>query len=217
MSVPRDYDVNPRRFALGSRSPAAGALYVRLAERLRPFARVLDVGCGDGNLRAESPQVVGLDGSMTMLRAHPAPRVLGEAAALPFRDGSFDAVTAVNMLYHLPDPLLAIREARRVLRPGGLFVAVTPSRADSPELAAVWRPAATTFDAEEAPALVGEVFERVEVESWDAPLVTLGDRAAVRDYLVTRFVGPADAEERASRVRTPLTLTKRGAYVYGSS
>ncbi|MFI6904030.1 class I SAM-dependent methyltransferase [Nonomuraea sp. NPDC050394] len=217
MSVPRDYDVNPRRFALGSRSPAARALYVRLAERLRPFARVLDVGCGDGNLRAESPQVVGLDGSMTMLRAHPAPRVLGEAAALPFRDGSFDAVTAVNMLYHLADPLLAIREARRVLRPGGLFVAVTPSRADSPELAGVWRPAATTFDAEEAPALVGEVFERVEVESWDAPLVTLGDRAAVRDYLVARFVGPADAEERASRVRTPLTLTKRGAYVYGSS
>ncbi|MFI6296094.1 class I SAM-dependent methyltransferase [Nonomuraea sp. NPDC050790] len=217
MTVPRDYDVNPRRYALGSSAPGARGLYVRLAERLRPFARVLDVGCGDGRLRAESPQVVGLDGSMTMLRAHPAPRVLGEATALPFREGSFDAVTAVNMLYHLPEPLLAVREARRVLRPGGLFVAVTRSRADSPELAAVWRPSATTFDAEEAPALVAEVFGRVEVETWDAPLITLRDREAVRDYLVGRFVDPADAEERASRVRTPVTLTKRGAYVYGSS
>lgn len=84
-------------------------------------------------------RVVGLDRSATMLRAHGhEPVVQADAGALPFATGVFDAVVAVNMLYHLADPVVAIREARRVLAPGGLFVAATTSRRDSPELARVW-------------------------------------------------------------------------------
>ncbi|GAA2652936.1 class I SAM-dependent methyltransferase [Nonomuraea recticatena] len=220
MSTPRDYDTDPGRFRVGAGLTArhltgGTSLYALLAERLRHVPRVLDIGCADGALRAELPQVVGVDAALTLLREHPAPRLMGEATALPFADGSFGAAVAVNMLYHLPDPLEALREARRVLAPGGMFVAATPSRADSPELAEVWRPSRTTFDAEEAPELVAAVFERVEVERWDAPLITLPDAAAVRDYLVTRFVPRERAESASRQVSTPITLTKRGAMVWG--
>ena len=61
---------------------------------------------------------------------------------------------------------------------------------------------------------MASVFERVQVERWDAPLARLPDRDAVRDYLVARFVAPGAAVAAAGRVRTPLTVTKRGAVVY---
>ena len=44
---------------------------------------------------------------------------------LPFADSNFDVVTARHMLYHVPNMTKAIREAKRVLKPGGRFLAVT--------------------------------------------------------------------------------------------
>jgi hypothetical protein len=97
-----------------------------------------------------------------------------------------------------------------VLAPEGVFIAATISRNDSPELAAVWRPAPSTFDAEDAAAIVGQVFEHVQAERWDAPLVTLADDAAVRDYLLARWVPAEQAAAAADSFATPLTITKRG-------
>ena len=112
-----------------------------------------------------------------------------------------------------------MRCARRgaSLRPDGLFVAGTISRADSPELAPIWRPERTPFDTEDAPALVAAIFGAAETEPWDAPLITLPDRPAIRDFLRARFV-PSDEAERladalADRGPLPLPLTKRGALV----
>jgi SAM-dependent methyltransferase len=119
-------------------------------------------------------------------------------------------VAAINVLYHLACPLPAIREARRVLARDGVFIAATVSRHDSPELAAVWRPRPSTFDAEDAAALAGRVFGRVAAEWWDAPLVTLRDRAAIADYLTARWVARPQAEAAAEIFATPLTITKRG-------
>lgn len=223
MAVPPDYDADPERFRLASRVTETHltggmSLYARLVPLLGA-GRVLDVGCGDGALGREvrrsgsAARVVGLDSSATMLRDHPPPAVRGDAVRLPFRDGAFDAVVAVNMLYHLEDPGAALREARRVLRPNGLFVASAIARDDSPELAHVWRRAPTTFDAEEAPGLVGAVFGAVEVERWDAPLLVLPHRDAVRDFLLARQVPRAEAVARAERVGVPVRLTKRGALV----
>jgi ubiquinone/menaquinone biosynthesis C-methylase UbiE len=49
----------------------------------------------------------------------------GDVQDLPFGDEAFDVVAALWMLYHVPDVNRAIGELRRVLRPGGLLVAVT--------------------------------------------------------------------------------------------
>ena len=70
-----------------------------------------------------------------------------------------------------------------------------------------------SHDAEDGPGLVASVFARVEVERWDAPLIRLPDRAAVRDYLIARFVAPQDAAAAADRVPTPVAVTKRGALI----
>ncbi|WP_433337687.1 class I SAM-dependent methyltransferase [Spirillospora sp. CA-294931] len=221
MTTPRDYDDDPGRFRLASevtRAYLTGARtqHERVAEALSGAGLVLDIGCGEGALRVALPgtRVVGLDGSAAMLARHRAPAVRADAAALPFADGVFDGAAAVNVLDHLPDPVAAIAEARRVLVPGGLLVTASSGRSDSPELAAVWRPGPSSFDAEDAPALVGRVFGRVEVERWDAPLIVLPDHGAVRDYLIARHVAPAEAAALASRVEVPLTLTKRGAFVF---
>ena len=50
---------------------------------------------------------------------------VGTSQDLPYADESFDVVAALWMLYHVPDVDRALAEVRRVLRPGGLFVAVT--------------------------------------------------------------------------------------------
>ena len=192
------------------------SLYTHLAELLAGVGarRILDVGCGEGALRAALPvqlrsRTVGLDASWTMLGAHPRPVVQAHAAALPFPAGVFDAAVAVNVLDHLDEPAVAIAEAHRVLVAGGLLIAATASRHDAPELAEVWRPPPSSFDAEDAPDLMAAAFEEIQVERWDAPLVRLPDRDAVRDYLIARFVPP----EAAGRITTPATITKRGALI----
>jgi len=212
-----DYDSDPERFRTGQRVTARYAradLYQEVAARVRGHDPVLDLGCGEGALAHALPGVIGLDASPTMLAAAPPPTVLGDGRALPVRAASLGAVVTINVLYHFDEPVRAIEEARRVLRDGGLFAAATVARDDSPELAPVWQAGPSTFDAEEAPAIVASVFGEVEVDVWDAPIVHLPDHAAVRDYLIVRLVPRAEAGERAAAVNVPLDVTKRGCVVY---
>jgi SAM-dependent methyltransferase len=222
VGVPSDYTADPGRYRLGmavAGAHATASLYDLVAAVLTGLAvrRVLDVGCADGVLRAAlpAPWVVGLDRAAPLLRAHPSPVVQADATRLPFRPAAFDAVTALNVLYHLPDPLPALREARRVLRSGGHVVVSAIARDDSPELAAYWVRPPTPFDAEDAPALVGRVFDAVAVHPWDAPLVTLPDAGAIRDYLVGRQAPAAAADRAAAELPVPLAVTKRGVLVVG--
>ena len=114
--------------AAGGWASGPGPMYTRLAEALIAAApvplagrRVLDLGAGTGAagraaLAAGAGQVVAADLAVGMLRAagpalHP---VAADAAALPFRAGSFDLVAAAFCLNHLPDPAAALAEARRV-------------------------------------------------------------------------------------------------------
>jgi SAM-dependent methyltransferase len=125
-----------------------------------------------------------------------------------------DATAPVNVLDHLAEPTVAIGEAHRVLGRGGILIAATASRHDSPELAEVWQPPPSSFDAEDGPRLVASVFGQVRVERWDVLLVRLPDTDAVRDYLMARFVAPEAAAATAERVAAPLAVTKRGAVIY---
>ena len=104
--------------------------------RLGPNDALLDVGTGPGGFPGRlregghAGRLVGLDFSQGMVdeatRAHPGVEFLqGDAMNLPFPDSSFDAVTARHMLYHVPDIHQALAECRRVLKPGGRFLAVT--------------------------------------------------------------------------------------------
>ncbi len=83
---------------------------------------VLDVGCGPMIYRdfCRSSEYVGID-----LTGRPT--VLGSASSLPFRDGAFDAVIAIDVIEHLDDVEAAALECFRVLKKGGRLLLVTPN------------------------------------------------------------------------------------------
>ncbi|MFC1601608.1 class I SAM-dependent methyltransferase [Candidatus Sumerlaeota bacterium] len=223
-ATPLDYDVEPDRFRTGSecsRKYGPGDVHEAVAKRIagEQLSPVLDLGCGEGRLcrllEDRGIPVVGVDNSPTMLSAVSSSRVLGDASDLPFRDAWFGAVAALYMLYHVPNPLTALNESCRVLRAGGLFVAVTPSRDNDPELADILPQGPSPFDAEDAPDMVRSVFTRVEVESWAAPLVHLPTEDALSEYLFGRGIPRAECGKAAKRVGAPIDITKRGCLIWG--
>src|SRR5688572_480585 len=135
------YDQNQyrsrRRTFMNGRHDTIVALLRDLA--LPPGARVLDAGCGPGNLLAEfarkSETVFALDASPRMLqvaRSHideaKCENVrfnVGSITALPFADASFDLVCSAGVIEYLHTPEGAIAEFRRVLKPGGILLLPT--------------------------------------------------------------------------------------------
>ncbi len=84
--------------------------------------RVLDVGAGRGYLQDMVEDYTGLDISPTAARYFHKPFVLGSATAMPFSDGEFDAIWSIWVLEHILNPESALREMRRVLKPGGVML-----------------------------------------------------------------------------------------------
>ena len=115
------------------------------AARIEPGQRVLDVACGHGLGAAAAAEqggkVTGVDFSAAMLAEartrHPSLTFdQGDAQSLPYDNASFDVVISNFGVHHVPNPMAALSEARRVLRPGGR-VAFTIWAAPSENLA--WR------------------------------------------------------------------------------
>jgi demethylmenaquinone methyltransferase/2-methoxy-6-polyprenyl-1,4-benzoquinol methylase len=100
--------------------------------------RVLDVGCGTGfateGLLAHTDDVHGLDQSAHQLeqaydkfgKRGPVRFYRGDAERLPFRDDSFDALWSSGSIEYWPNPVDALAECRRVVKPGGPVLVVGP-------------------------------------------------------------------------------------------
>jgi SAM-dependent methyltransferase len=126
-----------------------------LLPHLRPGLSVLDVGCGPGTITAGlaalvtpgrvtalevSEDVLGL--ARSTVDADNVTFVVGDVHALDYPDGTFDVVHAHQVLQHLPDPVTALREMRRVCKPGGVVAA-----RDGDYAAFTWYPKSAPLDA----------------------------------------------------------------------
>jgi SAM-dependent methyltransferase len=108
--------------------------FVRQLERVvRPTHAVLDVGAGAGELNAYDlkgrvQRLVGVDVDRRV-SANPLldVGVPADICALPFRESSFDVAFSIYVLEHVNDPAALVAEIYRVLRPGGICMALTPN------------------------------------------------------------------------------------------
>ncbi len=96
-------------------------------------AKVLDVGCNSGALmellNQKGCKAYGVDVSDKLVRECKAKRLkvrYADAASLPFNDKKFDVVVMREVLVHLLDPVAALKEIKRVLKPGGFLIGSTP-------------------------------------------------------------------------------------------
>ena len=125
------FGVTALPYQLLTRTPVWEEHCARMARDLPERSRaVLDLGCGPGNSTAHlGPSAVGGDRALSMLRLARKrwPKLVClDAAELPIRGASLDAVTLHSVLYLLPARERTLREVYRVLRPGGRVVLLEP-------------------------------------------------------------------------------------------
>jgi 2-polyprenyl-3-methyl-5-hydroxy-6-metoxy-1,4-benzoquinol methylase len=98
-------------------------------------ARVLDAGCGSGRTLQEladyGSEVYGIEldpeaAEVARSRANAEVRI-GRLEELPYEDGQFDLVTCLDVVEHTPDDRVALRELRRVCKPGGWLLVTVPA------------------------------------------------------------------------------------------
>ncbi len=137
LGTPRFYELSAPLLFGGTRRRSYRQLL--MASGARSGDRVLDIGCGPGYFARMLAQAVGSKGSV--VGADAAPEMIeyasrkarslpncrfqsGAAESLAFLDATFDVVVSSLMMHHIPDELRlqAVREMRRVLRPGGTLL-----------------------------------------------------------------------------------------------
>ncbi|WP_067650164.1 class I SAM-dependent methyltransferase [Nocardia harenae] len=201
--------------------PAAAVL---AAVRLTGAEDLADIGCGDARFLARlsagghAGRLVGVDTAPAMIAAANAvpgvDGVPGDIRALPFGDDEFDVCTARHMLYHVPDPPAALRELRRVTRPGGTVVlTVNHARtcARTRELVCLHArshglrpPDGMLNDAVHSatlPPMMREVFGDVTVENYDNALIFDRPRPLIAfAEALFSFCGVAAGEPRRAQV-----------------
>lgn len=185
--------------------------------------RVLEVGCGDGwfseRVRRElGCEVVAVDQSRHMVeltRSRGVEALVGDAAELPFEDGSFDCAVAAWMLYHVARLEQALAELARVLRPRGRLVAVTNADdhlAELADLLQVPRPE-YPFSAENGAELLERHFRDVErrtVTGW----LEFPSREEAQEYVDASIVWrgrqlpPGEGPLRVRRASAVFVATK---------
>jgi SAM-dependent methyltransferase len=116
---------------------------------IRPGMTVVDVGCGRGIyhplFRKRGAKIIGVDRSIGMAKEikDGCLSIVGDAQALPFSDAICDRAACNHVLYHVPDQRLAMRELRRIVRPGGRVVIATNGARNNERMYEVARLAAS--------------------------------------------------------------------------
>lgn len=221
----RRYEVNP----LNGVAKALRDLIIGIGAQ-----RALEIGCGTGHwMRILAPHVecvIGLDSSIGMLqKALTLPGltrlVCGSANHLPFTEGTFDLIFAVNALHHFDDKQGFIKQARGLLRPGGALatIGLDVSSAIGRWVIYEYFPEAIAFDQSRFP-------QWEQVQSWmsAAGLVVnpprtvehilnekkgreiLGDHFIQR-YGTSQFMGLTEAQYQAGVDRIKLTIIEAEA------
>src|SRR5258705_10738759 len=134
-TYPIMYEVEGRHWWFLGRRKIIESFVARICENIgKQEPRILDIGCGTGaNLQmlANFGVAEGVDVSADALefcRARGLSKVKeGAAEALPYEDASFDLVTGLDVVEHLDDDVMGLREMRRVLRPRGRALLVVPA------------------------------------------------------------------------------------------
>ena len=178
--------------------------------------RILDVACGTGIVartaadRGGATNVVGVDLNEAMLTV--ARRVRpdldwrqGDAAALPFEDGSFDAALCQMALMFFPDRVKAVREMARVVAPGGTVAVLVPSSLDAQPAYGPFVDMAARHAGREARSLLSSYFACGELDD----LTGLFEDAGLRSPTTATHLGIArfpsvDALVAAEVDSTPL-------------
>ncbi len=194
----------------------------KLLELLREAwpSRVLEVGCGWGELatrleRELGCDVIAVDLSPRMVELAQARGVdarVADVQELPFDDGSFDCAVAAWMLYHVPELDRGLAELARVLRPRGRLSAITNSELSLRELWELvdgYRDHVIGFSAENGAASLKRHF--VNVQRHDVkPTVVFPNHAAARHY-ISSSVTRSDLAERLPPFDGPLRATRATA------
>jgi SAM-dependent methyltransferase len=186
-------------------------------------SRVLELGSGPGQLWAQSLQRVppGWDVTLSDLSpgmveeaqgnlrhsSHSFTFAVVDAQAIPYEDGSFDAVIANHMLYHVPDRPRAFREIRGVLRPGGRLYAATTGQSHLRELVhlvAGIDPAlpfqdGVAFTLEDGAQQLSPWFSRIELHHYEDALA-ITEAAPLIAYIRSTRAGAAFTGDRLARL-----------------
>lgn len=173
----------------------------KLCEPFLPQGRILDLGCGVGHsYHLLAPrETVGVDIEPRALEGQDRETHAADMRALPFADGTFVGLISVQSLEHVAEGERVVREARRVLEPGGVAVFHTPNRLTFARPDEIIDPYHyVEYDPAQLRALCETAFEHVEIHGvfgseryqalWDAQLRTLGRVLALDPLRVRRLV-----------------------------
>jgi SAM-dependent methyltransferase len=190
---------------VGPRHEFREAVLARAFLAANPGSRVLNVGAGQGTL-SRRLEVHGFDvtssdrspQAIAVLHERVAgPVVEADATALPFADGSFDAVVLGEVLEHIADDGLALQEAARVLVPGGVLAASVPRNPSWFSASDEWAGHVRRYTRRRLTGAVDAAgFDVLEVIAWGFPFAALYHRTLYERRLRRNGMDPSASAPR---------------------
>ena len=215
-------------------SDADGMARTLSAAKIEPGMKVLDVACGPGIVACaaalQAAHVTGIDLTPAMLdqardrqhslKLHNVDWRVGDATRLPFDDGSFDVVLTRYSFHHMPTPVAALREMKRVCRDGGRVVVIDAT--PSPATQAAYDHMETLRDHSHASALTLEQLRALgreaglseqHIDSYrlEAVIRTLADEA---DLPALKQLLEADIDSGEDRIGVGARRAADGIHIY---